>query len=318
MSRRTFEWNGYQSALNGAIGTTEASIELHSVVGLRAPGRLVIDPDVQERREWVEFTGISGNILTGVLRGLQGNSNAGGAAAHPNGAIIRSVPMHQVTDDIFADIEDLEDGIGSVGSSLGAHVGAGGGAHALATPSAHGFLDSAHVTKLTKLVVADGTFTPTWTNIVTIVSQGQYSYVGTADRGQLTVQYYCEFPVNTQTGAIVVSLPVGFNALRTANDGFQGDLAKVVPCGQLFGEIDDVVGEVRPFDLAYDTAVRLRVITPRPEPGGSTPLVTEPSVKEFNIASQRPPGFFNTLSPLPPPLPPRRLRGTATLMARPA
>lgn len=104
MSRRTYQWNAFESSLNGAINTVATTITLTSTANLRFPGRLVIDPDTPASREFIEFSGISGNDLTGVTRNLAGGS----LNTHGDGAIIRSIGMHQNLDDTFSDIEDLE------------------------------------------------------------------------------------------------------------------------------------------------------------------------------------------------------------------
>lgn len=104
MSSRKYVWNAWEQALNGAITAGATTITLDSVTNLRSPGLLVIDPDDPTKREYILFTGISSNDLTGVTRNLAG----GVTSAHDDGARIRSVPMHQLFDDIFTDVEALE------------------------------------------------------------------------------------------------------------------------------------------------------------------------------------------------------------------
>lgn len=113
MSRRTYTWNAYESSLNGAINTSAVSITLNSVTGLRAPGYLVIDPDIPASREFIRYETINASAIEGVTR------NVDGAAlnSHDDGAKIRAVPVHQFFDDIFTDIEDIE-------SAAAAHTGA--------------------------------------------------------------------------------------------------------------------------------------------------------------------------------------------------
>jgi hypothetical protein len=113
MSRRVRSRNLYESALNGAITSGAASITVSSVAGLGEPGRLVIDPDVPAKTEFIRYETIVGSVLTTVTRNLDG----GVPSAHDDGAIIRSVPMHQDLDDIFSDIEDTE-------SDVSTHTGA--------------------------------------------------------------------------------------------------------------------------------------------------------------------------------------------------
>ncbi len=104
MSNRLYIWNAYESALNGAINTTAATIPLDSTAGLRNPGILVIDPDNNAKREYISYVGLSGGSLTGVIRNLAG----GVLSAHDDGAIVRSVHTHQIIDNIFTDIETAE------------------------------------------------------------------------------------------------------------------------------------------------------------------------------------------------------------------
>lgn len=106
MSNRTYGRNAFETGLNGGITAGATSIALDSASGLTAPGYLVIEPENPTLREYIKFTGISTNTLTGVTRGLAGSSS--GAQAHSTGVKVRTVFMHQMLDDIFSDIEALE------------------------------------------------------------------------------------------------------------------------------------------------------------------------------------------------------------------
>jgi hypothetical protein len=109
MSRRTHLHNAFTAQLANAITAGSTTIELTTVVGLLAPGYLVIDHDIDAKREWIRFTGIASNTLTGVTRGLaMGSSGAGGPIAHAQGAVVRATAMAQHFDDLFSDVEDLE------------------------------------------------------------------------------------------------------------------------------------------------------------------------------------------------------------------
>lgn len=105
ISRRTYTWNAFESALSSGIDGSATSITLDSVVGLREPdGYLVIDPDDPAKREYIKYTSIVGNALQGVARGLNGgNTNQ----AHDSGATVRAVPMHQHYDDLWDTVEEL-------------------------------------------------------------------------------------------------------------------------------------------------------------------------------------------------------------------
>ena len=64
--------NAFNTTLNGNVLAGDSSITLTSVTGLQAPGVLVIDrqdvvsgDDTPTLREYVSFTGISSNTITG-------------------------------------------------------------------------------------------------------------------------------------------------------------------------------------------------------------------------------------------------------------
>lgn len=100
---RSYIWNAYETSLDGSITAVADTISLASVVGLRAPGYLVIEKDDGAKREYISFTGISGSDLTGVARGMPGS--VAGAQAHDGGKLVHSIVPHQLIDDIFTDIE---------------------------------------------------------------------------------------------------------------------------------------------------------------------------------------------------------------------
>jgi len=82
--------NAFQTTLNGNVLSGDSSITLTSVTGLQAPGVLVIDrvdangTATNSLREYISFTGISTNTLTGVSRGLGGST----AQSHTSGAVV--------------------------------------------------------------------------------------------------------------------------------------------------------------------------------------------------------------------------------------
>jgi hypothetical protein len=82
--------NAFSTSLNGSISSADTSITLTTVTGLQAPGVLVIDRqdgsgnDTPTKREFITFTGISSDTLTGCSRGVAGSS----AQAHASGALI--------------------------------------------------------------------------------------------------------------------------------------------------------------------------------------------------------------------------------------
>lgn len=81
--------NAFSTQLNGNISAGDSSITLTTTAGLTAPGVICIDrvdsngTATPSLREYVSFTGISTNTLTGCLRGLAGSSDQ----AHSSGAI---------------------------------------------------------------------------------------------------------------------------------------------------------------------------------------------------------------------------------------
>lgn len=85
--------NAFNTTLNGNITDTDETLTLTTVVGLVAPGVIVIDrvdanntatPAV---REYISFSAIDGNDLTGLGRHLGGST----AQAHSSGAKVEEV-----------------------------------------------------------------------------------------------------------------------------------------------------------------------------------------------------------------------------------
>lgn len=82
--------NAFSTSLNGSVASGDTSILLTSTAGLVAPGVLCIDridsngTATPVIREYVSFTGISTNTLTGVTRALAGST----AQAHSSGAVV--------------------------------------------------------------------------------------------------------------------------------------------------------------------------------------------------------------------------------------
>lgn len=82
--------NAFQTTLNGNVLSGDNTITLTSVTGLQAPGVLVIDrvdgdgTATNSLREYISFTGISTNTLTGVSRGLGGSI----AQSHQSGGVV--------------------------------------------------------------------------------------------------------------------------------------------------------------------------------------------------------------------------------------
>lgn len=116
MAGRSYSFNGYEASLSSPISAGSTTIALDSTAGLQEPGYLVIEPSSPTLREYVYFTGINGNELTGVSRGLQGSITPGAGVGHDANVKIRAVPVHQHLDDIWG-----PDGIEGAGTALATH-----------------------------------------------------------------------------------------------------------------------------------------------------------------------------------------------------
>jgi len=85
--------NGFNSTLNGSINDSDTTITLSATTGLQAPGILVIDrvdstdTSTPSLREYVSFTGISSNQITGVTRARASST----AQSHNSGAKVEEV-----------------------------------------------------------------------------------------------------------------------------------------------------------------------------------------------------------------------------------
>lgn len=90
---KTATANAFNTTLNGAIGSSDTSITLTAVTGLQAPGVIVIDRqnaagvNTPTLREYITYTGISTNTLTGCTRGVASST----AQAHASGAVVEEV-----------------------------------------------------------------------------------------------------------------------------------------------------------------------------------------------------------------------------------
>ena len=137
MSHQRYIWNAFETILDGQVSASADVILLQSAQNLRSPGYLVIEPDVSEKREYISFTGVATNSLTGVVRGLSGGQ---AGVTHDSGKVVRAVVLHQFFDDLFTDIEALE-------ATSAGHVGRSTG-HPTVTRTVRGFMSGADKTKL--------------------------------------------------------------------------------------------------------------------------------------------------------------------------
>lgn len=90
---KTGTQNAFSTTLNGNVNAGDTAITLSAVTGLQHPGILVIDrldADNQATpslREYISYTGITGNQITGVTRGLGSSQDQG----HNSGAKVEEV-----------------------------------------------------------------------------------------------------------------------------------------------------------------------------------------------------------------------------------
>lgn len=110
--------NAFQTTLNGNITDSDSSITLTTATGLVAPGVLVIDrtngvTSTPTQREYITFTGISTNTLTGVTRGVAGST----AQAHNSGAIVEEIMSVTHWGDLKDFLEVSHDASGNIVTS---------------------------------------------------------------------------------------------------------------------------------------------------------------------------------------------------------
>jgi hypothetical protein len=90
---KTSTHNAFTTTLDGAIADDTTTVNLETTANLQEPGVLVIDRvdsnnvATPTTREYISFTGISVNSITGVERGLAGST----AQAHSSGAMVEEV-----------------------------------------------------------------------------------------------------------------------------------------------------------------------------------------------------------------------------------
>ena len=86
--------NFYATKLQAQISASDTTMQVQKAPVVTS-GWLVIEARNVTQREIVRFTGVSGNTLTGVVRGQQGTI----AVSHPNGASVEMNPTAQDFDD---------------------------------------------------------------------------------------------------------------------------------------------------------------------------------------------------------------------------
>ena len=86
--------NYKQTTLNGSITSGQNTITLNSTANMQYPGYIIVDrqdssgTNTSAFREVITYTGISGNVLTGCVRGADNSS----PLAHNDGAVVETMP----------------------------------------------------------------------------------------------------------------------------------------------------------------------------------------------------------------------------------
>jgi hypothetical protein len=112
--------NAFNTTLNGSINATDVSIILTTASGLQAPGVVCIDRVDSNNvatntvREYISFTGISTNTLTGCTRGLGGST----AQAHSSGAKVEENLSITHWNDLVSFLGTSHDASGNILASL--------------------------------------------------------------------------------------------------------------------------------------------------------------------------------------------------------
>jgi len=121
MSRRTYSRNGFETELATQLEPSVFSLTVLSDLGITHDDYyFCISPDDLAIVEWVRVNSVNGttwNVLNPGGRGLPGSADPNTGSTHPSGAKVRAVPVHQVQDDIFDDIEDLESDVAALPTS---------------------------------------------------------------------------------------------------------------------------------------------------------------------------------------------------------
>lgn len=108
--------NAFSTTLNGNIAAGDNSITLTDATGLQAPGVIMIDrqdvngDDTPTVREYISFTGISTNTLTGCTRGVAGST----AQAHVSGALVEETFSVTHWGDLLDFLETSHDASGNI------------------------------------------------------------------------------------------------------------------------------------------------------------------------------------------------------------
>ncbi len=109
MSSQSHTFNAYESNLAGPLLAGATSVAIVSLLGIEAPAYLVIDPDNPLKREWIRVTATTTNVIDNMDRGLEGSNGPGGTGVdHDSDAPIRAIFTAQLQDDLFFDINALE------------------------------------------------------------------------------------------------------------------------------------------------------------------------------------------------------------------
>lgn len=117
---KTATSNAFSTTLNGNIAAGDTTIALTSTTGLQAPGVLVIDrqdsvgTNTPTLREFITYTGISTNNITGVTRGVAGSQ----AQSHNSGGNVEETMSVTHWGDLVDFLTTSHDSAGNILTSL--------------------------------------------------------------------------------------------------------------------------------------------------------------------------------------------------------
>ena len=104
MARRTFTFNAYEGELTQPLNIGVTTAILDSTAGLASPVYLVVDPDVEGKREWIRVNGVQD--ATTLINLVRDQTGSVGDINHDVGAKVRAIFAMQHLDDIFLDIAE--------------------------------------------------------------------------------------------------------------------------------------------------------------------------------------------------------------------
>ena len=129
-------FNAYETTLDSLLTSGATSMVVVNAGAVAPLTYLCIDPEDNAKREYVLVTGVAGTTFT-ITRYLEGS--AGGSIEHSAGAVVRSVALKQMW-------QDLHDRIDADFTAFDSHHGGNLVAdHPEATAGARGFMPAGHI-----------------------------------------------------------------------------------------------------------------------------------------------------------------------------